>query len=57
MFLKKARFERRQAACSHTERITGTAHGIRREVCKTCGHVRVSHESEAVTRHLDTSRA
>ncbi len=56
MFLKKARFERRQATCAHPERITGTAHGIRREVCKTCGHVSVSHENETVTRFFDAPR-
>ena len=56
MFVKQSRLERKQAACAHAERISGTAHGIRREVCKDCGHVSVSHENETITQEFDTTR-
>jgi len=37
-----------QDECEHLETITGSAKGIRREVCKKCGHVSES----PVGRHL-----
>lgn len=30
-----------QESCEHSETITGSAKGIRRDVCKNCGYVRV----------------
>lgn len=34
---------RQETPCAHRETITGTAGGIKREVCKDCGNVSVSH--------------
>lgn len=41
---------RTQKDCDHRDTISGSSSGIQRTVCKTCGHVSVSHVSETVTR-------
>ena len=48
--MKKKRFNalRRYQACDHRDVIVGSAGGIRREVCKTCGNVSVSYVEDVV---------
>ena len=53
---KRYKHLRKSNECEHLETTTGTAHGIRRVVCKTCGQVSFTSEHEVVTRQLDPSR-
>ena len=53
--MKKKRFNalRRYQACDHPDVIVGSAAGIRREVCKSCGNVSVTNTEEFATGHDD----
>lgn len=42
--------ERQIDDCAHLENITGSSNGIKRRVCKNCGHVSVSYLGETVTK-------
>ena len=53
---KRNKHHRKSADCEHRDTTTGTAHGIRRVVCKTCGQVSFTNDHDVVTRQLDPTR-
>ena len=55
--VKNKRFHalRKYRACDHSDTIVGSAGGIRREVCKSCGNVSVTYDDDYVPESQETN--